>query len=126
MDSPFIFSEERERITFKGGGWVDIKKELSFGDTDELEQSMVDFRINPNMITRGKKGKTEISAADFQELEVNTGNIKTLELGIVAWSFLDEKDEPMPITPTSIKMLRGSIAKRLLHEIDLRNPEKKA
>lgn len=98
--NPFV-SSEFSRITFPDGEWVDIKKELTQAEQDNIVSQMV---------------KTAQSG-DKTAIEVNAGKLPLMVAYVVAWSF-KENGVAVLVTPLNISRLATRYRDRIIVEID--------
>lgn len=103
MSKYFINENDLYRVTFDDGEWVDIKKELTQKDQDNI--------LNTMAKTKGKDA----------ELELNLGRQTLLEVSVKAWSFCD--GAPIPVTPDNLSNLKVKYRSKVLNEIDRLNKE---
>ena len=99
MSEHFI-GDEKVRVEFPDGQWVDIKEELSQRDQDHLLNVMA-----------GVKGDDKPSIA------FNIGKLAILEKCVIAWSF------PEPINTETLCNLRRKYRLPVLEKIDELNSQ---
>lgn len=104
----FVYADEVDRIEF-GEDWVDIQKQMSYGDQQKLVASYMKIQ------TQLKRATPDI------DLDIEVGNITLLVINIKAWSFKDKSGEVAKINAGSIRMLDSVTATKLAEEINQRN-----
>lgn len=95
--SQYFIENETQKVNFPDGQWIDIKKELSQKDADDITNRMMVTEDNERRFKLGKQA--------------------TLEVCIVAWSF------NVPVTPGNISNLKTKYRIGILAEIDKLNAE---
>jgi hypothetical protein len=98
----FFTSEETDTFYVEEGFWVELKKELDYGEENELEGAAI--RAGVSMAGTGPATPT---------LEYSVGNQRELMLAlyICDWNLSDDNDKPVPL-PDSLSR-RREIVKRL-------------
>lgn len=114
----FAYKDEVDRIDLGDGFWIDIKRELSAGDSEFISNEIIKLRLKPAAFT--KVGKPTIS--DIEKTELKTGNIATLLRAITAWNLTDRSGKEVPVTRESISQLKTRVYDKLLEEVRARNP----
>jgi len=107
MSKYFITETDLFRITFEDGQWVDIKKQLSQRDQDQILNTMA-------------KAKTKSETPD---IEINLGKMALLEVSVKAWSFTEDDGRAIPVNPDNLSNLRIEYRAKVLSEIDRVNKE---
>ena len=83
----FFTSNETHRVDIGEDEWVDIKKEMSMGDWEEYESSMLQADVEQGMNREARRQIGRKRGDSKTNLKLKTGDIKLLEINIVAWSF---------------------------------------
>ena len=109
----FVRAFDIDRIAFGECDWVDMKRELTSRDFEEIARGAMKFRAGP--------GKAP--AIQLRSTAPQTILRMMLKQAIVAWSFGDGDGNPVPITLASLASLKGSVFNRLLQELSARNPQ---
>ena len=91
MSEHFI-GDEKVRVDFEDGCWVDIKEELSQADQDYIMNAM--------------------AAVKEAAVSFNLGRLALLERSVLGWSF------PEPITKDNLSNLRNKYRSVVLERID--------
>jgi len=127
MNKWFVDSET-ERILLEEGTpdeqWVDIKARLSIADQDTLGQLLFDVKVdtgNPDGLNRAER-RRRAQRGDSLSASFKPSTVALLQVSIMDWSFLDEQNNKIPVTPEMIGRLRPEWANRIEEEIDARNP----
>lgn len=115
--SKFFASAETKRVDLEDGQWVDIKAELSVGDWEKIDASMLQYMAESNggnrqerrRLSRGKTGAEQVANVRIK----GAGNIEVLEVLIVAWSF-----ENVDINRNSISKLKETWTEKILAAAD--------
>lgn len=97
----YFLDDEKVRVEFKDGEWVDIKEELTQEDQDYIMNQMA---------SAGQNG-------DKAKLQFKLGQMSLLERSIVDWSFADGETK-IPVTPENISRLRLRYRTKVLGEIN--------
>lgn len=108
-----IFPDEIDRIDLGDGDWVEIKHKMSYGNRQAL-------------VAHYMKLKGAINKQVEYSVDLESGNIMLLVLNIVAWSLLDKKGKPLPVTKETISWLDNDTGNKIADEIGKRNPVPKA
>lgn len=96
--NPFVEDNEVDRVELDDGEWIDIKRRLSYKDSEML------------------------TTDDVQSMQSNGSSVPLLKLCIVAWSFKDSSGAGIPITEERLQRLDLSIGAKLMPEIRKRIP----
>ena len=115
-----VWDDELDRIDFGEGEWVDIKRQMSYGDIETLESDMVRLQLKPEAM---KPDREEMALSDLSTVEVRTGKLTLLVLNIKAWSFKDRDGGALSVNRETVSRLAASTAERILAEIGKRNPK---
>jgi hypothetical protein len=84
------------RLPLEGGGdWIDVKRELTYGETEDMYARM-----------RKQFGPNEVPQLDTTRI----GRAR-MEAYIVAWSFVDRSGKPVAVSPTALTDLRPHVAR---------------
>jgi len=126
--SKWFIDSEKERIYLDqddlDGAWVDIKAKLSIGDQDTLGQLLFDIKVdtgNPDGLPRSER-RRRARQGESINASYKPSTVALLQVAIVDWSFLDDNNDKVPITPEWIARLKPEWANRIEEEIDQRNP----
>ena len=112
----FFVQNTTDRIDLNDEHWVDIKSEMSMGDWEEYESSMVQAKAEEGMnrahrrAIRGTRGKPDQQTGTT--LSLSTGDLKLLALNITGWSFQD-----VEVNPSNITELRESWCRQIIERI---------
>jgi len=104
--------------------WIDIKSRLSIGDQDRLGQLLLDVTVdtgNPEGLSRAER-RRKVREGHGVNASYKPSTVAILQIAIVDWSFLDNDNNKIPVTPEMIARLRPEWANRVEEEIDQRNP----
>lgn len=112
-------TDELDRIELGDGEWVDIRRQMNYGQQVKLAASF----SQPSMKFEGEELKV---GAGTDKADLEMGSITLLTINIKAWSFKDDASKPIPVNEENIKRLDISTAKRIAKEISKRNPSPKA
>ena len=91
--SEWFIEDEREKVEFPDGSWVEIKTELTQEDQDAITTAMVKMRDN-------------------KDIDMVVGRLILLERMVVAWSF-----DP-PVNKANLSKLRRKYREPVLKRID--------
>lgn len=84
------------RLSLSDGDWIEVKKLLTYGEQQRLSGSaLTTLKSNP-----GSAGGGNEFGLDWELY-----NLRRLQIWIIDWSFRDENDRPVKITPESISSL---------------------
>jgi hypothetical protein len=107
----FVSNEDVDRIELEDGQWVDIKSRMSYGDHQYIVSRYIDIQ-----------GQLGAPGSTMTKYEIAQGNLALLERSIVAWSFVDDGDKPVPVNKDTISKLRVDIANMIADEVNKHNP----
>jgi hypothetical protein len=93
-------SAETVRLELTDGDWIEVKRELSYGEQQEL------FLRDVQMT--GLAGGERNVSVDLQLI-----NIRDMAMWIVDWSFEDAKGKRVPVSIDSIKALATDAAEEV-------------
>ena len=86
-------SPETVRIDLKNDQWIEVKKELSAKERDDLSHA----GLIASFATAGKKAPEPSFELDFAAL-----NMAQVEAYLMDWSARSEDDKPVPVSPENI------------------------
>ena len=101
MWSPFVVPDV-VRIDLEHGQWIDVKRELTYGETEDMYASM-----------RKQFGPNEIPLLDPPRI----GRAR-MSAYIVAWSFADANGKPVPVGDSAFADLRPSVAREIREALE--------
>jgi len=116
MDNKFFITEETDRIELDDQ-WVDIKHEMSMGDWEKYESSMLQVRAEEGL-NRQQRRAINRQRSVPTSIKINTGELTLLEINIKAWSFKD-----VQVSRENIGKLREKWCRIILEAISERNEE---
>lgn len=97
MSGGAFVDPEVVRLTLSDGvNWIEVKRELTYGE----EQKLAASSLRPDSAEMGKT-----IALDMERF-----NISRIAMWLTDWSFRDRNDKPVPITPATIGALRSRVA----------------
>jgi hypothetical protein len=111
MWSPFVVPRVK-RIELEHGQWMDVKRELTYGETEEMYARM-----------RKQFGPGEMPLLDPTRI-----GRSRMEAYIVAWSFTDPNGEPVPVSESAFADLSPTVARAMrealeVHEEDVQREQ---
>lgn len=92
---------------FDGDAWIEVKKELAYGEKQRLNGAGL------TSIKRPEDGSTEMG------IDWGKFNLAKLSAWIVDWSLRDKNDKPVKVSPTAFAALDTDVADALLEAIDV-------
>ncbi len=96
----YFASNKTRRVNLDDKTWVEIKEELSYGDTQKMAASFMKMKLKNN---------------DFEsDIDTETGSIELLSLAIVDWNLTDDAGEPVPVSKEAIRNLKASAAETIM------------
>jgi len=121
----FFVEDDKRRIEFGEDNWVDIKFEMSIGDWDKYEASMLQYEAesggeNGNRAARRRaiRGRTSNQEeVTMGKLKISAGYIDLMEINILEWSF------HRPLNRGSIEKLTADVSDIIVQGIEEQNPE---
>lgn len=94
------------RIDLSEGDWIDIKRELTYGEEQHLASTgLVSLKETDN-------GKGELGI-DWGAL-----NLAKIETWVIDWSFTNDDDKRMPVDKSTVRNLKADTAVEILTAID--------
>ena len=101
------------RLDLSDGDWVEIKEQINYGEAQRLSGAML---------------RTVKTAAGDNEVGVDFARYAVLKLQtwLVDWSFRDEADKPVPLSPAAIENLDPEAAEAINDAIDTHLAERNA
>lgn len=103
--NPFV-KPEVVRLDLTEGDWIEVKKYLTSGEDARMSGAGL------RQMQQGEGGKATF-LLDFERL-----GLAQIEAYVTAWSFVDEKQRVVPVTPQNISALSKEVAKEIGDAID--------
>jgi hypothetical protein len=102
---------ETVRYDLSDGDWIEIKRELSYGEAQKLAGAA----------TSGLKGFGTDESGEEQELSIGL-DLERYELlkfwtWLVDWSFRDEEDKPVPVSMAALRALTEETGEEIAQAI---------
>lgn len=118
--SSFFVDSGTNQIPLGKDHWIEIKSEMSIGDWERYEGSMLQIVAeqetgNANRAIRRRQQKQNNNPT---QIKMTAGLLELLEINIKAWSF-----EDVPLNRNNISKLRNTHANIILEAIQERNPD---
>ena len=118
--SSFFVDSGTNQIPLGKDHWIEIKSEMSIGDWERYEGSMLQIVAeqetgNANRAIRRRQQKQNNNPT---QIKMTAGLLELLEINIKAWSF-----EDVPVNRNNISQLRNTHANIILEAIQVRNPD---
>lgn len=118
--SSFFVDSGTNQIPLGKDHWIEIKSEMSIGDWERYEGSMLQIVAeqetgNANRAIRRRQQKQNNNPT---QIKMTAGLLELLEINIKAWSF-----EDVPLNRNNISQLRNTHANIILEAIQVRNPD---
>mgnify|MGYP003146904258 FL=1 len=118
--SSFFVDSGTNQIPLGKDHWIEIKSEMSIGDWERYEGSMLQIVAeqetgNANRAIRRRQQKQNNNPT---QIKMTAGLLELLEINIKAWSF-----EDVPLNRNNISKLRNTHANIILEAIQVRNPD---
>jgi hypothetical protein len=118
---PIIF-DAVDRIEPEPGEWVDIKHQMTYGDSVALQEAMMKAIIRKDSLRPGSDTPFDEAVS---EIEIHSGKLTLLKRNIVAWSYKDQSGSPLPVSLENIERLDQKTGDYIADEIARRNPAPK-
>lgn len=96
MPRPRIISPENrvtKRVDLDDGDWVVLKTKLDYGESSDLYDAT--YRSN---VGTGDRATQRV-------LQMGRFNIDRILVYVMSWSFIDDKNQPIPVSADSIRRL---------------------
>jgi hypothetical protein len=91
------------RLHLKGGHWIDVKAELTYGEHEDMLGSM----------------RRQFGPGESPQLDPTRIGRCRMAAWIVAWSLVDNTGKPIPVGPSGFSNLKMSMARAIRDAIDL-------
>lgn len=93
------------KLDLGDGDWVEVKEQINYGESQRLSGAML---------------RTVKTAAGDNEVGVDFARYAVLKLQtwLTDWSFRDEQDKPVPLSPAAIENLDPAAAEAINEAID--------
>lgn len=89
------------RLDLSDGDWVEVKEQITYGEAQRLTGSMLRTRVSRD------DGANEVGV-DYARFSV-----LKLQTWLTDWSFRDEQDKPVPLSPAAIENLDPATAEEI-------------
>ena len=120
--SSFFVDSGTNQISLGKDHWVEIKSEMSIGDWERYEGSMLQIVAENEVSQNGNRAIRRRSKRDNNssntQIKMSAGLLELLEINIKSWSF-----EDVPVNRNNISQLRNEHANFILEAIQVRNPD---
>lgn len=101
---------------------VEIKAEMSIGDWERYEGSMLQIVAENEVAQNGNRAirrrQQKEAASNKTQVKMSAGLLELLEINIVSWTFAD-----VPVNRSNISKLRNEHANKILDAIQGQNPD---
>ncbi len=114
--SKYFVGSGTKRVNLEDGNWVEIKEELSTGDWEKIDSSMLQYVAESNGGNRQERRRLSRGQGDPNQvtnLRIRGGTIEVLEALIVSWSF-----QGVPVNRNSISKLKEAWTEKILAAAD--------
>lgn len=104
MSRPRVVSPENRdvaHVELDEGDWVKLKRKLDYGESSDL----YDATYRSNVGTGDRNTQRVMNMGRF--------NIDRILLYVHSWSFLDDKNQPLTVTPETIRRLDMETANKI-------------
>lgn len=91
------------RIDLPGGGWIEVKSELSWGEEQALYA--------------GGMGRLNVSNPQAT-IDLAEYNIRRVLAWVTEWSFTDKDGNTVPVTRKNVEALRSRIGQQIHNALD--------
>jgi hypothetical protein len=88
---------ETTRLSLSEGDWVEVKSRLTYAEQEALTAASLQTRMQASDLFNGNDGDVRIDWTKSRLARLNSY--------IAEWSFRDEEDKPVEVTPEAIEML---------------------
>ena len=95
----------RVRLHLTEGDWIDVKKNLSYGETVSLQGAAM-TAVEAKTFFGGGDGSDDGMA----RIDVARGAVEVIHTWLLDWSFKDNEDRPVKITRDAIRALDAETA----------------
>lgn len=85
------------RLPLTEGQWIDVKRELSYGEQTDMFASM----------------RKQFGAGTIPVLDTTLIGRARMAAYLLAWSFVDAEGTPVPVSPAAINNLDGETAREI-------------
>ena len=119
--SSFFVDEGVTRVTLEKDEWVEIKNEMSIGDWEQYEGSMLQIiaeEESANTGNRALRRRNQRQQNSAQTIKMSAGLLELLHINIKGWSF-----EDVPLNKKNISKLKERFASKILDAIQEQNPD---
>ena len=119
--SSFFVDEGVTRVELEKGEWVEVKNEMSIGDWEQYEGSMLQIiaeEESANTGNRALRRRNQRQQNNAQTIKMSAGILELLYINIKGWSF-----EVVPINKKNISKLKERFASKILDAIQEQNPD---
>jgi|TARA_Y100000310_G_scaffold94472_1_gene92114 hypothetical protein len=118
----FVDSNATTRIDLEDNQYIDIKKEMSLGDYETYEASLLQIEAESENGTSSRAMRRRGQAnrqADQKppKMKLQAGYVDLLLVNIVSWSF-----ENVPVTRVNIEKLSSDVSEIIVSAIQEANP----
>ena len=123
-DSKFFVTDTTVQFDLDDGEWVKLKNEMSLGDWEQLESSMLQIEAeeSPNRAAR-RQSRHHMGNTSPSRAKINAGSVELLYINVTKWSFSVE------LNRDNIRKLKSSVADAItlrIEELNGENPLEKA
>ena len=119
--SSFFVDEGVTRGELEKGEWVEVKNEMSIGDWEQYEGSMLQIiaeEESANTGNRALRRRNQRQQNSAQTIKMSAGILELLYINIKGWSF-----EDVPINKKNISKLKERFATKIMDAIQEQNPD---
>lgn len=92
-----FISPDVVRLELSDGDWIEIKEELTFGESERLKAMGLSYNIATNGL----------------DVDISTFDVQKLAMWLVDWSFRGADDKPVTVTVAAIESLEPETAQEI-------------
>ena len=101
MISPFVIPQV-VRLPLPGGHWIDVKREITFGEQEEMFARM----------------RRQMAPGEVPVLDTTRIRRSRMQAYVVGWSFVDPAGRPVPVGDAGFSQLTPDMGKVIAETLD--------
>lgn len=111
-------TEATKRLPLSEGDWIEVKERITHGEQKRIASAAIAITGLGGALAGGAKTDAEALASANLTMDIERAEQVRLEVYLVEWSFKDDNDKAVRVTPASIAALDPETADEIKTALD--------